>query len=148
MGTLPQKISNMGGIELPGSLSGFLPVFGVMLVSWLPLTSVAGHANSPAGNLVAIDFENVDLRIFIKFVSEATGRIFLVDDRVRGQVSVRFTNEIPIDRLYEVLESVLEVKGYAAVPAGYITKIVPLNTTKQRGIEVTGRDAVKSADRR
>jgi general secretion pathway protein D len=96
---------------------------------------------------VAVDFEHVELRIFIRVVSEATGRIFLVDDQVRGQVSIRFTNKIPVDQLYEVLESVLEVKGYAAVPAGYITKIVPLSTAKQRGIDVTGRDSRQQVDR-
>jgi general secretion pathway protein D len=97
---------------------------------------------------VAVDFENVDLRVFIKFVSEATGRVFLLDDRVRGQVSVRFTNKIPIDQLHDVLESVLEVKGFAAIPAGPITKIVPLPTAKQRGIEVRGSSSAMTGDRR
>jgi general secretion pathway protein D len=97
---------------------------------------------------VAVDFENVDLRVFIKFVSEATGRVFLLDDRVRGQVSVRFTNKIPIDQLHDVLESVLEVKGFAAIPAGPITKIVPLPTAKQRGIEVRGSRSPMTGDRR
>ena len=87
---------------------------------------------------MAVDFDNVDLRVFIKFVSEVTGRVFLLDDRVRGQVSVRFANKIPIDQLHDVLESVLEVKGFAVIPAGPITKIVPLGTAKQRGIAVTG----------
>jgi general secretion pathway protein D len=112
---------------------------GVATALWLACGLVAGRASAAEGKLIAVDFENVDLRIFIKFVSEATGRVFLVDDRVQGRVSVRFTNEIPVEQLYEVLESVLEVKGYAAIPAGYITKIVPLNGVKQRGVEVTGK---------
>jgi general secretion pathway protein D len=99
---------------------------------------MAGQAATPEANLVAVDFENVELRVFIKFVSEVTGRLFLLDDRVRGQVSVRFANKIPIDQLHDVLESVLEVKGFVAIPAGPITKIVPVGSAKQRGIEVTG----------
>jgi general secretion pathway protein D len=103
---------------------------------------------TPESNLVAVDFDNVELRMFIKFVSEVTGKVFLVDDRVRGQVSVRFTNKIPIDQLHDVLESVLEVKGFAAIPAGPITKIVPLGTAKQRGIEVRGgRPSAQGSDR-
>ena len=96
---------------------------------------------------VAVDFEDVDLRVFIKFVSEATGRVFLLDERVRGQVSVRFTNKIPLDQLYTVLESVLEVKGFAAVPAGAVTKIVPLGTARQRGIAVHGSGSSSAGDR-
>ncbi|MBI3325204.1 MAG: type II secretion system protein GspD, partial [Nitrospinae bacterium] len=100
------------------------------------LVVVPLHTPSAQSDVVAVDFESVDLRVFIKFVSEVTGRVFVLDDRVRGQVSVVFANKIPVDQLYEVLESVLEVKGYAAIPAGRLTKIVPLNTAKQRGIEV------------
>jgi general secretion pathway protein D len=109
---------------------------------------LTGQAALPESNLVAVDFENVDLRVFIKFVSEVTGRLFLLDDRVRGQVSVRFANKIPIDQLYDVLESVLEVKGFATIPAGPITKIVPLSSAKQRGIEVTGSGPSRPGSRR
>jgi general secretion pathway protein D len=103
---------------------------------------------TPDSNLVAVDFENVDLRVFIKFVSEVTGRVFLLDDKVRGQVSVRFTNKIPLDQLHDVLESVLEVKGFATIPAGPITKIVPLGSVKQRGVEVTGSGPSDRSSRR
>jgi general secretion pathway protein D len=110
---------------------------GCLLV-WLLSLGMTGQAATAESNLVAVDFENVDLRVFIKFVSEVTGRLFLLDDRVRGQVSVRFANQIPVDQLHDVLESVLEVKGFAVIAAGPITKIVPLGSAKQRGIEVTG----------
>jgi general secretion pathway protein D len=110
----------------------------VCLITWFLVLGMAGHAARPEANLVAVDFENVDLRVFIKFVSEVTGRVFLLDDRVRGQVSVRFADKIPVNQLSDVLESVLEVKGFGIIPAGPITKIVPLGSAKQRGVEVTG----------
>ena len=112
------------------------------------LVAVPLHTSSAQSDVVAVDFESVDLRVFIKFVSEVTGRVFVLDDRVRGQVSVVFANKIPVDQLYEVLESVLEVKGYAAVPAGRVTKIVPLNTAKQRGIEVGGMRPARPSGQR
>jgi general secretion pathway protein D len=118
-------------------LSGRRQVIGY-LIAWFLSLGMAGQGATPDSNLVAVDFENVDLRVFIKFVSEVTGRIFLLDDRVRGQVSVRFANKIPVDQLYDVLESVLEVKGFATIAAGPITKIAPLGSARQRGIEVTG----------
>jgi general secretion pathway protein D len=108
------------------------------LLAWLLSLGMAGHGATPDAHLVTVDFENVDLRVFIKFVSEVTGRIFLLDDRVRGQISVRFADKIPVDQLYDVLESVLEVKGFATIATGPITKIVPLGSAKQRGTEVTG----------
>jgi type II secretory pathway component GspD/PulD (secretin) len=127
---------------------GHQSVVSLMLLWVLTLAIPLCQATTPESNLVAVDFENVDLRIFIKFVSETTGRVFLLDDRVRGQVSVRFTNKIPLDQLPDVLESVLELKGFAAIPAGPITKIVPLATAKQRGIEVRGSGSPMTGDRR
>jgi type II secretory pathway component GspD/PulD (secretin) len=118
------------------------------LLAWLLTLGMTSQAATTESNLVAVDFENVDLRVFIKFVSEVTGRVFLLDDRVRGQVSVRFTNKIPIEQLHDVLESVLEVQGFAAIPAGPITKIVPLGGAKQRGIEVRGSGPSRPSSRR
>jgi general secretion pathway protein D len=118
-------------------LSGRLRAVACLFAGFLTI-AMAGQGAIPDANLVAVDFENVDLRVFIKFVSEVTGRVFLLDDRVRGQVSVRFADKIPVDQLSDVLESVLEVKGFATIPAGPITKIAPLGSAKQRGIEVSG----------
>jgi len=115
---------------------------------WFLAYSLTSQAITSKSNLVAVDFDNVDLRVFIKFVSEVTGRVFLLDDRVRGQVSVRFANEIPIDELHDVLESVLEVKGFAVIAAGPITKIVPLSTAKQRGVAVTDSNPSKPSSGR
>jgi general secretion pathway protein D len=118
------------------------------LLAWFLTIGMVSQGATADSNLVAVDFENVDLRVFIKFVSEVTGRLFLLDDKVRGQVSVRFTNKIPLDQLHDVLESVLEVKGFATIPAGPITKIVPLGSAKQRGVEVTGSGPSGSGSRR
>jgi general secretion pathway protein D len=128
----------------PGSA---LQTLGALMTFFCFIGVAAGAMPTAGVHEVAVDFEDVDLRVFVKFVSEATGRVFLLDERVRGQVSVRFTNKIPVDQLYTVLESVLEVKGFAAVPAGAVTKIVPLGTARQRGIAVHGSGSSSTGDR-
>ena len=65
------------------------------LIGWFLALVWSAQGAAPDSHLVAVDFENVDLRVFIKFVSEVTGRVFLLDDRVRGQISVRFANRDP-----------------------------------------------------
>jgi general secretion pathway protein D len=126
---------------------GVLQTLSALIAFFWLVGTVAGGMPTAGAHEVAVDFEDVDLRVFIKFVSEATGRVFLLDERVRGQVSVRFTNKIPLDQLYAVLESVLEVKGFAAVPAGAVTKIVPIGTARQRGVTVYGSGARSTGDR-
>ncbi|MDD5454674.1 MAG: type II secretion system secretin GspD, partial [Candidatus Ratteibacteria bacterium] len=81
--------------------------------------------------LISINFEEVDLRIVTNFVSKVTGKNFLLDDRVRGNVTILSPTKIPVDEVYAVFLSVLEVKGFTAIPSGRVTKIVPIATARQ-----------------
>jgi len=78
-----------------------------------------------ADKLISLDFDQVDIKIFIKTVGELTGINFLIDDSIRGTVTLISPTKIRVGEVYEVFESVLQVKSYAAVPAGKIVKIIP-----------------------
>ncbi|SPD72478.1 General secretion pathway protein D [uncultured Desulfobacterium sp.] len=95
---------------------------------------------------VTIDFDNVDIAIFIKFMSELTGKNFVVDKGVTGKVTVISPTKISVDEAYEVFESVLEVYGFASIPAGDIVKIVPAATAKSKDIETLLRKEAASPD--
>ena len=84
---------------------------------------------------VTIDFDNVDIAIFIKFISELTGKNFVIDKGVRGKVTIISPTKISVDEAYKVFESVLEVHGFTTVPAGSIIKIVPSVTARSKKIE-------------
>jgi general secretion pathway protein D len=67
---------------------------------------------------VSIDFNNVDISVFIKFISELTGKNFVIDQRVKGKVTIISPSRISVDEAYKVFESVLEVHGFATVETG------------------------------
>ncbi len=97
---------------------------------------------------VTIDFDNVDMAIFIKFFSELTGKNFVIDKGVGGKVTVISPNKISIDEAYKVFESVLEVYGYATVSAGDIIKIIPAAAAKSKNIETRlKKEAISAEDR-
>ena len=77
----------------------------------------------------------MDIDVFIKFISELTGRNFIVDNRVKGKISVISPTKISIDEAYKVFESVLEVNGFATVDAGEMTKIIPSPYARTMNIE-------------
>ena len=74
---------------------------------------------------VALDFDDVDVRLFIRVMSELTGRNFIIDNNVKGKVTVLSPKKLNIQQAYEVFKSVLSVNGFALVEAGQVTKIVP-----------------------
>ncbi len=96
--------------------------------SWAETPNPAPIPAAPAtAQLITMDFNNVELPIFVKFISEITGRNFVIDERVRGKVTVFSPTKISVEKAYQVLLSVLELKGLTAVPQDDVTKIVPLN---------------------
>ncbi len=89
---------------------------------------------------VTIDFDNVDIALFIKFISELTGKNFVVDKAVKGKVTIISPTKITVQEAYRVFESVLEVHGYTTVPAGKIIKIVPAVAARGKDIETRLRE--------
>jgi general secretion pathway protein D len=95
---------------------------------------------------VTIDFDNVDLPIFIKFISELTGKNFVIDKAVRGKVTIISPNKISVKEAYKVFQSVLEVHGYTTVPSGSIIKIVPAVQARSKSVETRLREEATSSE--
>ena len=93
-----------------------------------------GSANEKLGKYVTIDFDNVDILAFIKFISELTGKNFVVDEAVKGKVSVFSPRKISSDEAYRVFESVLEIHGLTTVPSGDVIKIVPSQQAREKSV--------------
>ncbi|MFT7687008.1 MAG: general secretion pathway protein D [Candidatus Azotimanducaceae bacterium] len=97
----------------------------VILVVIAPLTS--------AENSGVINIKNGDIREFTTLVSKITGKSFILDQRVKGQVTVISSTNLDKDGIYELFLSVLRVHGYAAIPTGDVIKIVQNVLAKQSG---------------
>ena len=89
-----------------------------------------------ADELISVNFEQVDIRTVLKTIGDITGINFVVDDNVRGTVTMMSPTKIRLGELYEVLESILEVRGYAAVPSENLVKIVPRADAVKRNLQV------------
>jgi len=98
-------------------------------------SSDQAKAGVPQESFISIDFNDVDIAVFIKFISELTGKNFIIDRRVKGNISVISPTKISVNEAYKVFESVLEVHGYATVDAGEITKIIPSPYARTMNIE-------------
>ncbi len=97
---------------------------------------------------ISMDFNNVDLPVFIKFMSEISGKNFVVDDRVKGKVTILSPREVSLKEAYDIFESVLEVYGFTVIPAGEISKIVPSPEARTKSIETRMREDADSPEDR
>ena len=89
-----------------------------------------------ADELISVNFDHADIRAVLKTIGDITGINFVVDESVRGTVTVMSPTEIPLGKIYNFLESILEVTGYAAVPTEGFVKIIPRAEAATRNLQV------------
>jgi general secretion pathway protein D len=104
------------------------------------------NTNKEVERFVSIDFNDVDINVFIKFISELTGKNFVVDKRVKGKVTIISPTKISVKEAYKVFESVLEVNGYATVKTDKIIKIIPAPDARSKNIETRFKDELTSPE--
>jgi general secretion pathway protein D len=97
---------------------------------------LATPALAAGGKGVVLNFNEVDISTMVKFISDLTGKNFILDDRVKGKISVYSPSKLSIDEAYNVFTSVLELKGFTVVQSGKVAKIVPSASARQSGFKV------------
>ena len=78
-----------------------------------------------------INIKNADLNEFVTQVAEITGKTFVVDPRIKGNVTVISSAPMDQDAVYELFLSVLRVHNWTAVPSGGVIRIQQNATAKQ-----------------
>ncbi len=106
-----------------------LPLAALLAVALL--RAARAEPPAPPDATIALNFQDVELPVLAKFVSEVTGRNFILDDRVRGKVTIISPTRITPDEAYLVFQSVLQVKGFTTVPSGGFVKIVPAREARE-----------------
>ena len=81
--------------------------------------------------LVTPNYVGVEIRAIIQAVSAVTGRNFIIDPRVRQEVTMIASTPMSPDAFYEAFLSILQVHGYAAVESGEVIKIIPDASVRQ-----------------
>jgi general secretion pathway protein D len=95
-------------------------------------SSVAGTSRAVGDqDLITMNFQNVDLPVLAKFISEITGKNFVLDENVRGKVSIISPTKVTPEQAYSIFQSVLQVKGFTTLQAGAVLKIIPSRDVRQ-----------------
>ena len=97
------------------------------------LGAALAFSNDARAYETTLNIKDADINTLITTVSEVTGRNFIVDQRVKGKVTVISSTPMSADGVYETFLAVLQVYGFAAVPAGEAIKIIPEATVRQEG---------------
>ena len=73
---------------------------------------------------ITSNFKDQPIEVVADAVAAATGRIFILDPRVRAQVTLISYAPMTPQEFYQAFLSILQVHGFAAVPSGNVIKII------------------------
>ena len=116
-----------------------IKTFSVLLLVLLSMQSIAKDDQTWKVNL-----KDADIKAFISQVANITGYSFVIDPRVKGKVTIISDTSMSKREVYEMFQSVLNVHGFAAIPAGGIIKVMQQNNSKQEGGMPIGLGSRKS----
>jgi len=100
--------------------------------AWLLLTAMATSLSYAQDQpTITPNYKDADLSQIVEAVSEITKKNFIVDPRVRAQVTMVSNSPMSADAFYEAFLAILQVHGFVAVPAGNVIKIIPDANARQ-----------------
>jgi general secretion pathway protein D len=91
----------------------------------------AARAAQDGSTRITPNFKDADIAQIIEAVSAATGKNFIIDPRVRAQVTMLSSTPMTPDQFYQAFLAILQVHGFAALPAGNVIKIIPDQNSRQ-----------------
>ncbi len=103
-------------------------------------TAPAGQPTPQSpGRLVVFNFDNADIEIVLQATSELLVFNYVLAPGARGKkVTVQTTGRIPVDDIFPVLLTILDVNGLAAVKSGNVWRIIP----KEGAVQTSTRTIV------
>lgn len=99
-------------------------LIALLLAGWSP----AGLVQAPPSptRQITPNFRDQPIEVLAEAVGAETGTTFIIDQRVRGNVSLINPKPMTPTQLYYAFLSILQINNFAAVPAGNnVVKIVP-----------------------
>jgi len=82
---------------------------------------------------VILNFVDVDIQAVISALSRFLGKNFLMDPRVKGQITLVSDGEIPSATAYDMLGAALRMRGFTIVDVGKVSRVVPVADAKLQG---------------
>jgi general secretion pathway protein D len=97
----------------------------------------AAKAKKPAGpKMFALNFKDVEINEFINMMGQLVGKNIIIDDRVKGKITISSARRVPLSEAYNVMKAILEVKGLAVVETPNLIKILPIEEAVKKNSTV------------
>lgn len=109
----------------------------------ISISFFAVQAGAAKKRTVSINFKDMEIKEFVSIMSRVIGKNIILDDKVNGKITISSPKRIPIDQVYDVMKSILELKGLAVIESKNLIKVVPINDAVKKNVEIIVDDGQK-----
>lgn len=79
---------------------------------------------------ILLNFEDIDIKVLAKLISEITGKNIIVDDKIQGKVTIVSSSEVSPSQAWKIFISAVQTKGFIVIDKGSYVKILPEASAK------------------
>ncbi len=101
----------------------------MLLTALMAPFCLAQDLASPLGtatdDTVTLNMRDANIRAVVHWLGNMTGKKFIIDPRVKGEMTIFAKEPLSIDNAYNVVVEAMRVYGYSAVETNGVVKIVP-----------------------
>lgn len=87
-------------------------------------------------NTFSLNFNDVEISEFVNVMSQIIGKNIILSDKVKGKITVSSAKKVPISEAFNIMKSILEIKGFAVIETDNLIKVVPIKEAIQKNTDV------------
>lgn len=100
---------------------------------------VVQQGNPASTGRTTLNFNDAELNGVMRALAQFMGRNFVVDPRVRGQLTLVSEGPVDVDTAYSMLLGALRMQGFAVIDVDGVSRVVPEADAKLQGGPVVSR---------
>lgn len=112
----------------------------------LPIQMEEKAMNSLRSGKVLLNFDDADIKVVAKLMSELTGKNIVLDDKVKGRMTILSAREVSVTEAWKLFKSALKSYGFEVVNKGSYVKIISRSESKTERARFYSEENVQSDD--
>jgi len=110
------------------------------------LVALTLSAGAAAQERVTLNFSNTEIDAVVRAIAQFTGKVFIVDPRVKGTLTLTIEQPLSPDQALAALSAALRMQGVVLVESGGVVRVVPEADAKLQGGAVQSGPPVTRGD--
>jgi len=100
------------------------------------ITLFAAKKAQEKDNTFSLNFNDVEISEFVNVMSKIIGKNIILSDKVKGKITISSAKKVPISEAFNIMKSILEIKGFAVIESDNLIKVVPIKEAIQKNTDV------------